>query len=38
MADPAKMRTPQAYVEEVCKMFDKFASIRRCRAVIYKHT
>ena len=37
-AEIAKTRTPQAYVEQVCKIFDKFAPIRRCWGHDYKHT
>jgi glycosyltransferase involved in cell wall biosynthesis len=34
----AKMRTPQAYIEQVCKLLDRFASIRRCWGHEYTHT
>jgi glycosyltransferase involved in cell wall biosynthesis len=37
-AEIAKTRTPQAYVEQVCKIFDQFAAIRRCWGHEYKHT
>jgi len=37
-AEIAKTRTPQAYVEQVCKILDKFAPIRRCWGHEYKHT
>jgi glycosyltransferase involved in cell wall biosynthesis len=37
-AEIAKTRTPQAYVEQVCKILDKFALIRRCWGHEYKHT
>jgi glycosyltransferase involved in cell wall biosynthesis len=36
-AELAKARTPQAYVEQVCKIFDQFAPIRRCWGHGYKH-
>jgi glycosyltransferase involved in cell wall biosynthesis len=35
-AEIAKTRTPQAYVEQVCKILDKFAAIRRCWGHEYK--
>jgi glycosyltransferase involved in cell wall biosynthesis len=34
----AKARTPEAYVEQVCKIFDKFVPIRRCWGQGYKHS
>ena len=37
-AEIAKLRTPQAYVEQVCQLLDKFAPIRRCWGHEYKHT
>jgi glycosyltransferase involved in cell wall biosynthesis len=37
-AEIAKMRTPQAYVGQVCEIIDKFATIRRCWGHNYKHT
>ena len=37
-AEIAEMRTPQAYVENVCKILDKFELIRRCWGHDYQHT
>jgi glycosyltransferase involved in cell wall biosynthesis len=37
-AEIARTRTPQAYVEQVCSLLDKFAPIRRCWSHEYKHT
>ena len=37
-AEIAKTRTPQAYVEQVYKILDKFAPIRRCWGHEYKQT
>jgi glycosyltransferase involved in cell wall biosynthesis len=34
----AKSRTPQAYVERVCKILDRFEPIRRCWGHDYEHT
>src|SRR5262249_16674925 len=37
-AEIAKTRTPQAYVEQVCKISDKLAASRACWVHEYKHT
>jgi glycosyltransferase involved in cell wall biosynthesis len=34
----ARMRTPQSYVDQVCRILDEFARIRRCWGHDYKHT
>jgi glycosyltransferase involved in cell wall biosynthesis len=37
-AEIAKLRTPQSYVDQVCRIIDKFETIRRCWGDDYKHT
>jgi glycosyltransferase involved in cell wall biosynthesis len=37
-AEIARIRTPQAYVERVCNVLDRFATVRHCWGCEYKHT